>query len=92
MTDIVERLRHWSVAESNADKIDRMRTAAAEIERLRSEVEALRKDAELWRKALSAYERGVLMSHDGRTGEVDGYYSLFLQAIRERKAAMKEQT
>ena len=44
------------------------------------------KDAECWRKALSAYERGVLISHDNRTGEIDGYVSLFLQAIRERHA------
>ena len=48
------------------------------------EIDALRKTAELWGKALSAYERGVLMSHDGRTGERDGYITLFLEALRER--------
>lgn len=48
-----------------------------------------RVDAERWRKALSAYERGVLISYDGRTGERDGYVSLFLEAIREREAGLK---
>lgn len=53
---------------------------------LDAECDALRQDAERWRAALLAYERGVVMSHDGRTGEKDGYITLFLQALRERKA------
>ena len=47
-------------------------------------IEKLSRDAERWHKAISAYERGSLISHDGRTGEIDGYVSLFLEAIRER--------
>lgn len=78
MTDLVERLRAHSFATCAE--------AADELTRLREEVEALRADAERWRKALSAYERGVVMGHDGRTGEVDGYVSLFLAAIKEMKA------
>jgi hypothetical protein len=48
---------------------------------------AQRLDAERWKRALSAYERGVLMSSDGRTGERGGYISEFLAAIRERDGA-----
>jgi hypothetical protein len=53
--------------------------------------EAERDAAVAWKdKMISAYERGVEIGYDGRTGERDGTISLLLQAIRERSAARKE--